>query len=447
MTKMSHADAAWLHMESPTNLMMINGLLFLSSCPKRQHLEAVLRYRLCCYQRFRMRAIEPRAGLGLPSWEPVTNFQVAPHLVYEDLPETNRAALLERCNQLMSEPLPRDRALWEFRVFPEVDGKAAILVRLHHAIGDGIALMRVLLTLCDETADAPWPCPKETCPESNKTPFQRAKKLASRWLHEAHDLMFHPSHVAEVAHQALSASKSLAHLLALPPDQASIFKGDLGTKKVTAVSDPIDLAAVKAVGKRLGYTINDVLMGVLAGALGRSLKRGQEVDESFQVRGVCPVDLRGGRVEELGNKFGLVFLGLPVGNPCARSRLRIVHENMKALKGSAEAVVAFELLSAVGAVPADIERRIIQWFGDKATAVVTNLPGPRERLFLAGTSLDSMMYWVPQSGRLALGISLLSYAGQITMGVASDANLIPHPEYIVEDFRASYDEIQSLEAP
>jgi diacylglycerol O-acyltransferase / wax synthase len=449
MSSLSHADAAWLHMETPTNLMMITGLVLLDSVPDRSWMEAVLEHRLCHYQRFRMKVVESKT-FGLPHWELLSDFQVGSHLVYEQLEEPSQEAFLTRVAELMSQPLDRSRPLWEFRVFPGVEGRCAIAVRFHHAIADGIAMMRVLLSLCDKSVDAPRPSPEDE-PEhfeerSKKSTFARAKGLTSFLLHEGHDLLFHPARATKLAGQGFKAGKSLAHVLALPPDAPNAFQGILKEKKLVALSRPIELARFKNLGKKLGCTINDVLMGVLAGALGRTLKRKQDLTEDFRIRVVVPVDLRGGDVAKLGNRFGLVFLTLPVGEPDPAERLKKVHDSMTELKESAEAVVTFELLSTVGALPADIEKEIIKWFGSKASAVVTNLPGPRETLYMAGSKINGVMYWVPQSGRLAVGISLMSYAGQVRLGVTTDASIVSNPQKIVDDFMDALEEMQTTEA-
>jgi len=448
MPHLSPADAAWLHMEQPNNLMMITGLLFLREAPERDWMEAFLEHRLCQFERFRMKIVEPALGVGLPRWQKTEKLDVKRHLVYEHLEDPSESGLLQRAGQLMSQRLDREHPLWEFRVFPGIQGGAAMIVRLHHAIGDGIALMRVLLSLCDTSPDAPRPrSDQESCHlEKQEGAFQKAKRLTSHLIHEGHDLIFHPSHAAEIARAGMGASKALSRLLSLPADSENAFRGPLQPKKLAALSNPFPLSAIKSVGKRLGCTINDVLMAVLAGSLGRSLRRFQDLDPSYEIRVIVPVDLRGGDVSQLGNQFGIIFLTLPVGETDPRARLATVHDIMGQLKQSAEAVVAFELLSVVGGLPTSLETPIIQWFGNKATAVVTNLPGPKKKLYLAGAEIESMMYWVPQSGRLGLGVSLMSYAGQIRVGVATDAALIPDPQQLVDDFMTTLDETLSLEA-
>lgn len=444
MSRLSHADAAWLNMERPDNLMNINGLMFFRHAPDRERLTKVLERRLCCFERFRSR-IAP--GIGPPAWQLDQDFNVSRHLIFEDPLKLTTQEILERAGSMMSEPLSREHPLWEFRVFPYVEDGAVMFVRLHHAIADGIALMRVLLALCDPTSECDLNKGGGVKEERGRRSgmISQIKSNLSRFIHKSHDLLFHPEQAAELARMSVKAGQSLTRLMALPPDRQTPFKGTLGTKKKAALSPPISLAEVKNAGKKLGCTINDLLMGTLAGALRRSLLRHGNLDLESEIRVVIPVDLRGGDIGGLGNRFGLVFLALPVGLTTAKERLLMVRRHMNELKGSAEALVVFEVLSSLGMVPAELEKPIVEWFGSKATAVVTNLPGPKEKLFLAGAELDSVMYWVPQSGALALGVSILSYAGQIRLGVACDAALIPDPQSLVSDFLDEYQELVSLE--
>jgi hypothetical protein len=106
-------------------------------------------------------------------------------------------------------------------------------------------------------------------------------------------------------------------------------------------------------------------------------------------------------------------------------------------------VVAFGALTAIGFLPPPLQPLPVQFFGSKASLVLTNVPGPRERLYLAGEPLRRAMFWVPQSGRLGLGVSILSYAGEVMVGVASDAGLVPDPQTIVDGFHA---ELETLTA-
>jgi WS/DGAT/MGAT family acyltransferase len=232
----------------------------------------------------------------------------------------------------------------------------------------------------------------------------------------------------------------------LPPDPKTPLKGPLGTSKRAAWSEPISLPEIKAAGARYGATINDVLVAATAGALRRYLnERGEDVSE-LEIRVAVPVNLRPlDQAGDLGNQFGLVFLALPIGIDDARQRLAEVKRRMDDLKVSLQPAVAMGALSLIGYAPSVVQPLAVQFFGSKATAVLTNVPGPREQLFLAGKPLRRAMFWVPQSGRLGLGISILSYNREVLIGVASDAGLVPDPDRIVSEFHADLAELTASE--
>jgi hypothetical protein len=156
---------------------------------------------------------------------------------------------------------------------------------------------------------------------------------------------------------------------------------------------------------------------------------------------VVPVDLRQPHHADLGNRFGMVFLALPVGLETPAEQFAEVKRRMDALKSGPQAVVVFGLLSAVGTIPAELQTRVVEFFGSKSTLVVTNVPGPDKQLYLAGQAITGLMFWVPQSGRLGLGVSILSYGGQVRVGVACDDRLVTDPETLVEDFHAAFDQL------
>ena len=228
----------------------------------------------------------------------------------------------------------------------------------------------------------------------------------------------------------------------MPPDPPTALKGPLGVVKRAAWSEPFSLAAVKAAGQTAGATINDVLVTAAAGGLRRYLAaRGEPVD-GLDLRATVPVNLRPlDEAHKLGNRFGLVFLALPIGLEDPAARLAEVKRRMDELKTTLQPAVAYGTLQAIGYLPPALQAVPIGFFGSKATAVLTNVPGPREPLYLAGIPLRRVMFWVPQSGRLGLGISILSYAGEVLVGVASDAGLVPDPQAIVDGFEAELTEL------
>jgi len=392
---LSFSDAGWLHMEEPRNLMMISALLEFSAVLPRHQLLKVFEERLLVHERFRMRVDESGSR---PRWVPA-QVDMSYHLQFEQL--SGPQQLTERLDELVGRPLDRGRPLWQFHLF-EFDGGSALVARLHHALGDGVALMRVLMNLADQ-------------PELGSVRPPGPRPRLGAW------------------------SAALLRLLSLVftgSDPSTPLKGELGSAKRARTSRPFPLAELKDCAHRAGVSLNDLLMVYLSQALRAYLiERGQEV-RGLELRAVLPVDLRQYEDEELGNRFGLVFLTLPIGYAKTGRGVRLIKRRLDELKVSPEASVVAWLIRLVGVLPRLIDRLLLGFFGSKATLVATNLPGPRQPLELAGCRLNKIAYWVPMSGRLGLGVSFLSYAGNVQMGVISDAGLIPDPDRLVELFEA-----------
>jgi WS/DGAT/MGAT family acyltransferase len=191
--------------------------------------------------------------------------------------------------------------------------------------------------------------------------------------------------------------------------------------------------------------VNDVLLAAIAGGLRRYLTSRGTRPGGLEIHATVPVNLRPAEeAGELGNRFGLVQVALPVGVRRREQRLHLVQERMQALKTSHEALVAFQLLGALGRAPRRVADVFLNLLGSKSTAVMTNVVGPRWPVYLCGRRVDSLMFWVPQSARMGVGVSILSYAGQVTVGVSTDEGLVPDPEAIVAAFEA---EVRALRRP
>jgi WS/DGAT/MGAT family acyltransferase len=208
---------------------------------------------------------------------------------------------------------------------------------------------------------------------------------------------------------------------------------------------PID--TLRRIGHATGSTINDVLIAALTGALRRYLlDRTGDLPEQLDIRGVVPVNMRA--IEDayqLGNQFGLVFLALPLGIEDPLDRLFEVRKRMNAIKHSPEAFVAFQILRVLGLAPKQVFDLAVTLFAMKATAVVTNVVGPRQPITFVGRPMRQAMFWVPCAGRLGLGVSLLSYAGNVWLGVQSDAGLMPEPGAVLEGFGEEIERLLDLE--
>ena len=243
----------------------------------------------------------------------------------------------------------------------------------------------------------------------------------------------HPSLAVHRFRQGIDFTKAVGKIALRWPDPATLFKGPLGTEKRAAWSDPLDLREVKSVGEAFDSTINDILVTCVAGALGRYSKFRGKSAEDLNIRSLIPINLRPVELDErLGNKFGLLFLSLPLGIKDPVERLRKIKQNMDGLKSSSEAIATFGIINLIGAVPTRIEEMAIDFFDTKGTTVMTNVPGPRSQLYLAGAPINTIMAWVPQSGRISLGVSIISYNGKVWLGIATDQGLIPDPETIID---------------
>jgi diacylglycerol O-acyltransferase len=453
---LSSVDTAWLRMEDPTNMMMITGVLVFGAPMDYERLMATIEHGLLRFDRFRQRVVQPPWGAFY--WAADPDFDLRYHLQRATLPPPgDQDALQELASVLASTQLDMQKPLWQFHLVERYGEGCALICRLHHCIGDGLALVHVLLSLTTSEPDETWPSLELTPPpQRRKNPVEKmlrpAKsalkttiKVTDAFVQQCQAVRADRSHAADLARTGVRGTTALGRLLFLWPDRKTILKGPLGVPKRVAWSPPIPLQDIKAVGKELGGTVNDVVMTAMSGSLHRYLRaRGEEADD-LNVRAIIPVNLRSpGTEEELGNKFGLVFLSLPVGTADPGDRLEEVRRRMDALKDSLEAPVAFGILNAIGAAPETIQDVVVTFFGMKGTAVMTNVIGPRKPIYLAGAPLESLMFWVPQSGRLGLGVSILSYAGRVWLGVMTDEGLVPDPETIVTGFQDEFDEFLGL---
>jgi diacylglycerol O-acyltransferase len=446
---MSSVDAAWLGMEDPTNLMMVTGVLTLDGKVDLKRLRTVLDRRLAPFGRFHQKVVRPRSRGTMPHWSDDPHFDIDNHVRHIALPAPGDDRALENMvSDLMSEPLDFSKPLWQMHVIDGYEGGSVVLARIHHCIADGIALVRVMLSLTDDSPKAPLP----RRPASRPAPgfgisLDWLPAAVGRGVAAGQNLLANPDKLTDMARLGAHGAYRLGRLVMLPPDPQTILKGELGRRKRAAWSKAIPLDDFKTIGKALGATVNDVLIATATGALRRYLEGRGEPTGGVSIRASVPVNLRGhDSAHLLGNAFGLVFIGLPIGIVDPVRRLRVIKREMDELKGSPEALVAMGVLSVMGLAPVEVERLGLRFFGSKATAVLTNVPGPREPLYLAGRKLEKIMFWVPQSGHLALGISILSYAGGVMLGVATDAGLVPDPEGIVDGFALEFEAMREVAA-
>ena len=452
---MSRVDTAWLRMERPTNPMMITGVMMFAESMSLAQLKRVIQQRFLAYARFRQKPVDGAAGA---QWVEDEHFDLDWHVRLSGLPgrpgRTSEKRALERfVSQLASSPLDPTKPLWQFHLVERYQGGSAVVARIHHCYADGIALVQVLLSLTDTSRessstsrlDKAW-LKDQAAPVARRVgAMERYMKLGGKALEQGMAMMQDPSLATLLAKEGGDIARELVYALSLPDDPPSLLRGRLGVSKRVAWAEPLDLEEVKAVGRACDCTVNDVLMAAAAGALrGYMRERGEALD-GLSLRATVPVNLRPlEHAKKLGNHFGLVFLDLPVGEDNPLRRLQRVAECMNQLKQSRQAIVAYGLLAALGIAPQPVQEMALELFSRKASAVATNVPGPQQPLYMAGCTLRDIMFWVPQTGSIGLGLSILSYRGKVHFGLIADARLIPDPDAVVRRFGEEFDKLLYL---
>lgn len=466
--RMSKVDTAWLRMDSPSNLMMIVGVWVLQPGIAYEALCARVAERLLRYPRFGQRVVQDAAGA---TWVRDADFDIHRHVVRDRLRRMPRGreqeALQERLAALAMTPLDPDRPLWQFHLVEHYQGGSALLVRIHHCIADGIALIAVTQSLVD--GGTPPPERRRKAPGEgvetvedwlSDTVLKPLGEVAARAVGGAGsgaagalDLLLDPqkgvekglSGSAEVARIAYQVLRDAGALALMPDDSRTRLKGTPGTTKRVAWCAPIPLDEVKAIGKALNCSVNDVLLSCVAGAIAAYLRGHGDPVAGLEIRAMVPVNLRPlEQAHKLGNRFGLAPVVLPIGLDNPIERIYEVRRRMGALKGSMQPLMAFGLLAVAGLLIKPAQDAMLSLFSRKTTAVMTNVPGPREKVRFLGATVEQNLFWVPQSGTVGLGVSILSYGGGVQFGVISDGTLCPDPQRIIDGFAPEFAKLSLL---
>jgi WS/DGAT/MGAT family acyltransferase len=335
-------------------------------------------------------------------------------------PPGDQTALQDVVSLLASTPLDLTRPLWQFHLIENYAECCALVMRFHHSIGDGMALLHVILSLADSNPDAAWPVVQPEHLQRDRAdrpgiwgqpadPDRKAvRSPVGTLLREGFGLLAEPERMAE-----------LGRFLLHKPDPDTVLKGELGVDKRAAWSAGIALEEVKAIQQALGGTVNDLLLTIVTGALRRYMEdRGDPVD-GIAIRTAVPVNLRpAGSEGELGNRVGAVFVTLPISIADPACRLSEIVRRMNDQKDSLEAPAFYVALGALGQTPARIANTLISTFSTRATAVMTNVRGPQQRLYLAGAPVEALLPWAPTTGRMGVAVSILSYAGEVRLGLS-----------------------------
>ena len=463
--RMSRVDTAWLRMDNDVNLMMIVGVWLLTPAVSLAALRERLADKLLKYERFRQKVVHDPMG---PLWVEDEDFDISRHVVPTALDhregQSAQQALQAMCGELAMTPLDPARPLWQFHLIEDYDGGSAMIARVHHCIGDGIALISVMMSMTDGGSDPPtrrrrekqalrehgadgdWLARAVLEPVTDFTVkalgmYGKGLTKSLAWLSDPQSI----GGTAELARMGYQVVSDIAALALMPDDSRTLLKSKPAGHKVVAWSEPISLERVKIVGKGLGCSVNDVLLACAAGAIGEYLQSRGDATAEKAIRAMVPVNLRPlDQAWKLGNRFGLAPLVLPIGIDNPIERVFAVRARMNELKGSYQPLLAFAVLALSGMLIKPMQDLVLGMFAKKSTAVMTNVPGPTQPLKLCGSTLRQNMFWVPASGDVGVGVSILSYSGGVQFGLITDRALCPDPQAIIDRFEPEFDKLTWL---
>jgi diacylglycerol O-acyltransferase / wax synthase len=457
--RMSRVDTAWLRMDNDVNLMMIVGVWMLATPVTIEAVRERVSDKLLKYERFRQRVQHDTMGA---SWIEDDAFDISRHVSTRALKrqrgESERSALQRLCGELACTALDPAHPLWQFQLVEHYEGGSALLVRIHHCIADGIALIAVMQSITDGGSDPPkrrrrpepdphegdWLSDAVLKPLTDLT--SKAIAMYGSGVGKSLDALSNPQQPLmgslEMARTGYKVLSDVAAMALLADDSPTRLKGKPVGRKVVAWCEPLPLDEIKTIGKGLGCSINDVLLSCAAGAIGSYLRDQDDDPSGKEIRAMVPVNLRPlEKAWQLGNRFGLAPLVLPIGIDNPIERVFAVRRRMDELKGSYQPLLAFAILSVTGLLIKPAQDAILGLFAKKTTAVMTNVPGPATPLKFCGATLRQNMFWVPASGDVGVGVSILSYGGGVQFGLITDVGLCPEPQQIIERFGQEFEKL------
>jgi WS/DGAT/MGAT family acyltransferase len=455
LDRLSPLDEAFLRIESDAAPMHVGWTLLVDGDPPpiaslRAHVEG----RLGRLPRFRRRVVSSTLHLHDPIWVDDERFDITRHVQRVHLPAPGGRAQLRRlAGRLLSGRLDRREPLWRLYLVEGMrDDGFAIVGQAHHALVDGIAAIEVAALLLDASPRAPAAQLRRFSPEP--VPGLRDRVLATaagraRAGRAAAAAALRVLTDPTVAEDAAAALRQLSSTLATvgAPAQPAPFNRSLGPDRAVAFAE-LGLQAAKEIGAPYGATINDVVLTMVALAVGRHLRRGGESHPWLRV--LVPVSTRGdGAAAELGNHVSVMFIELPIGERDPVAALTEVSRQTRQRKQSDQAGAVDGLIRAGTLVPIPV-RDAVAWFATRPqtwAAVVSNMPGPSAPLYLLGRRVRGAYPSVPLVEGHGLAIGVLSYCGVLQVGLYADPALVPDLAVLARDFEAAFDALRSACAP
>src|SRR3954447_13407114 len=433
MSRLSPMASSFLRVETPTAHMHVGWMSWLDLPTGQDELDVELLIerlaaRLHLFPRFRQRVMRVPLGVAEPVWRDDPDFDIRRHVVVAPA----GVPVDDAVDELLSTQLDRDRPLWQILVVPRAgEGRAAIAGKVHHAMVDGIAAVELGVLLFDAAPDLPAESPQTWDP----TPAESGVRLAADAVADTALAQFRaagrlvalgrtPARTVRVAETMRRAALSLADD-AMRPAPDSYLNVPIGPRR-TLVTHAVRLGRLLELKTAFGTTLNDVVLAVCAGALHRFAQR--RGDEPRDLRVMVPVNVRGPSGDAgPGNRITFAFLTLPVSTPSPPDRLAAIVEEMDELKRSGRIAGSAMLLRGLGALPEPLKDRAARLASSPRlyNLTISNVPGPRVPLYVAGARVRSIVPVIPIPDEHALAIGVLTYEDRAHFGLYADPVALP----------------------
>lgn len=458
-------------MDRPNNLMQVRALMWFDGEPDLVSLREVVRERLIeRHPVFRRRAVQRRDGWY---WEDDEDFDLANH-VREVRLDGDEEELRRWMAERFAEPMATDRPMWDTTLVHGIEGWGTVLfARFHHALADGVRLTQLMFSLCDPADGevrtvavgrarheggvfatgtkvvrqgmddlADFAVGSMRWPLRTVSQFSpRSMRAGLGVLRDPRRLMDVVSGVSSTDNLSVNTAVEVTRALSARRSARASWSGVPGVEKQLSWVRGLELARVKEVGRAHEATVNDVLLAIVSRAITRYLAdKGTPQREIAWLVPVSLLPFDDNLPEELGNHFSLVFVPMPLGQPDLPAAIAQMQERMQRLKNSLQPVITFGVQWMIAQTPQAIAYRLTNFFANKSVGVLTNVPGPRQPLTLAGVPAAGVLGWAPTSGDQPLSLCIFSYNGEVSVGIAADATLIPDPELLAEFIREELDE-------
>jgi len=433
---LSPLDAAFLYFETPTQPLHVGCVALLDAPVPFDELMQLFDERLLRFRRYRQRPVRPTLDLGLPSWEDADDFDPRRHVRRVAVPPPgDDEALHELVDTLFATALDPGLPLWESYLIEGLPGgRAALLLKIHHCMIDGMSGAQLLEVLTDPEDPQASPGPPPTLPVARRRkpgPFERLVELLD------------PSRPRAQIQNLREVLRSIGTFVTSPSSRLP-FNGSL-TGRRRIVWSSFAMADVLAIRGAVGCKVNDVVLAVVTGALRDYLIGRGVAPESMAVRTLVPVNVRASSDRlTFGNLIAAMFPRLPVSVADPLERLREVTREMNELKERGQARASAFLMSVVGQLPAPVEALLGRLFSGQSVVntVCTNVPGPLGRRTLCGRRVLEIHPVVPLFEAMGLEFAILSYGGRLSITAAADPGLVPDAGAIAPALTTAFRELQ-----